>query len=476
MQSKGDVPGMTSWTPLPSVFPSGFTDWLGEPLSLYAPMYAKENVWAQDYTWKVDEIRGKSAIPLDPRFYKDLFANGTKIGMKMFEQDFLCTTNSETSLTNSDVHSGRRWAEQMDDAAAAAGVTLQWCMMNACHALQSTLVHTMTNGRATGDNCRNGPHNIESMGQNGLLFYALGFFPSRDNVWTTAPDIEQTGCNGNCIEPNRLVDNAVALLGGGPYGPADAVGFTDYSVVMRAVRSDGVLLQPSWPLSSLDATFLKRSREAQLPLVWAAHDDFAGVGRWSYIVGVNLVEPFSLKPSDLLQQTSLLKSTNDDAVAVAWPVNLSTGRTEEFKISRINASQPLDIPAAPIKDNVPGASLWATAPILPNGIALLGEVSKWATMSTRRFRGAKMTGSTFSCKVLGAPGEKVVISYVLPYPTVKAEMMICDFSKSGAYCSAENKYGDTDCQMVVTCTEAACKCATSRTTLVDKVKVLRETE
>ena len=45
--------------------------------------YAAQSDWAADFDWKVE---GDTAIPLDPRFYRELFANGSKIGMKMFEQ------------------------------------------------------------------------------------------------------------------------------------------------------------------------------------------------------------------------------------------------------------------------------------------------------------------------------------------------------------------------------------------------------
>lgn len=58
---------------------------------MYAPMYSVNNVWNSSYGWKVDPMHGKSSIPVDPKFYLDLFTNGTKIGQKMFEQDFFCS-------------------------------------------------------------------------------------------------------------------------------------------------------------------------------------------------------------------------------------------------------------------------------------------------------------------------------------------------------------------------------------------------
>jgi hypothetical protein len=115
MESKGDRLGITSWTPKKSVFPSCFTDWLDLPLSLCAPMYSSKNDWTDRYHFKNDLNGNPTAIPLDQAFYQDLFHNGTTIGMKMFEQDFLCSQGiGGTGLTNTDVDTGKLWMEDMD--------------------------------------------------------------------------------------------------------------------------------------------------------------------------------------------------------------------------------------------------------------------------------------------------------------------------------------------------------------------------
>ena len=60
--------------------------------------------------------------------------------------------NTGTSLTSSDLHTGDAWLQAIDAAAAAANITLQFCMMNGAHALATTLAPRVTNGRATRDN------------------------------------------------------------------------------------------------------------------------------------------------------------------------------------------------------------------------------------------------------------------------------------------------------------------------------------
>ena len=91
-------------------------------------MYSPDNVYRKQYNWVVDDTN--HALPVDERFYADLFSNTTKIGITMFEQDFLCTHNTGTHLTNRDVTTGARWLTAMGNAATRYNVTLQYCMMN----------------------------------------------------------------------------------------------------------------------------------------------------------------------------------------------------------------------------------------------------------------------------------------------------------------------------------------------------------
>ena len=103
----GNDGGVTNWWPKPSVFPSGLTDWLGLPLSLYSSSYSGDNIYLGQYDWKVDSL--KHALPVDRRFYDDIFRNASfgkprddprRTGIRMFEQDFLCSINGKTQLTN----------------------------------------------------------------------------------------------------------------------------------------------------------------------------------------------------------------------------------------------------------------------------------------------------------------------------------------------------------------------------------------
>ena len=67
-------------------------------------MYSAHNEYISDprYTWAIDTEAplGGSALPLSVEFFRDVFRNGSKAQMRMFEQDFLCTYGATTNLTN----------------------------------------------------------------------------------------------------------------------------------------------------------------------------------------------------------------------------------------------------------------------------------------------------------------------------------------------------------------------------------------
>jgi hypothetical protein len=462
MEKNNDFPGMISWNPKPDVFPSGFSDWLGIPLAMYAPAYFADNVWREDYSWKVDPIKNTS-IPTDPRFYMDLFNNGTSIGMRMFEQDFLCSLPwaiGSTSLTTQDVDTGRNWFSDMDSAAKFYGIQLQFCMADVYHVLQATSLESVTNARATGDNTRD-VATIFSMGQNSLLFYATGIYASRDNVWTSDASMEQKGCGNKdfCYEPNAPLDNAVAVLSGGPYGIADGLSFVNATLVHRSCRSDGLLLRPRWPLASLDFTFT--DSDAKGSLVWAAHDDHGGILRWSYVIGVGLEKEIAITPRRLLQGFPPPPSGK----MLAWEVVLGepvTNSTIVFSDSSpliLPQSKPLDLPYA---TDSPPHTHYATAPVLPNGMALLGELAKWSTMSFGRVVGSTMeaTEDSFAIELLGAPSEVAVFAYALNALTTvgppEIKELQCSFPSS---CPTTDPHGNAYCRRQLFCHKGdGCTC------------------
>ena len=213
----GDQPGTLFWWPGPEI-PSGMTNFLGAPTSLYSSMWSDKNVYQQAglYKWAVDG--SGSVLPVDVQFFRDIFKNGSVAQMKMFEQDFLCTYAWNTNLTTRDPDTGMQWLRAMDQAAAEAGIGLQLCMVTPLHALAATELGAVTNIRGSNDNMHADAGFMYTLGQNGLLLRGLGMFVSRDNVFTSS---HEPGCGGsqNCEAAARA---ARAARGARPHAQQSA--------------------------------------------------------------------------------------------------------------------------------------------------------------------------------------------------------------------------------------------------------------
>jgi hypothetical protein len=320
----------------------------------------------------------------------------------------------------------------------------------------------VTNARATSDNTRNYP-SIQAMGQNGLLLYALGIFASRDNVWTSLGDIKQDGCGNQdfCYEPNAHLDNAVAVLSGGPYGIADAMDFVNETVVAYSCRIDGLLLRPHLPLASLDFTFT--DDDALGSSVWSAHDDF-GSWRWSYVIGVDLKKDIAITPDRLTQGMPCSYE-----LMVAWEVIIGEPVQKVVPFSNSNAfmlpkSKPLNLPYTV---DSPSHTHFGTAPVLPNGMAFLGDTSKFASMSYGRISSMEINDDNFIMTIVGAPYEAVTFTYLKNAEKFEEMSEVkCNFASA---CSGTDQHGNSYCKNTLICMKGAnCIC---RNLLQDDVQM-----
>lgn len=414
----GNWGGVTNWVPMPGVFPDGMTDWLGLPLSLYASSYSAGNVYRQAdmFAWNTDD-RGH-AIPVDRTFYDAIFRNGTAAGMKMFEQDFLCSINTASDLTRTDVSSGMDWVRGMNDAATSANITLQFCMMNPVHTMLSTMLTRVTNGRATRDNHPGRPRDERAdpmnagnglvLGLSGMLHYAVGIWPSRDNVWTNSSVVGHGG-------PEDMVQTQtlLAMLSGGPYGPSDGAGSANRTLIMRSCRDDGVLLRADKPITMLDSALLAvpfaDDGVAIAPInVWATHSNI-GPLRYGYVLGLDLNRTFSVFPRDIFPGAP---EAQQYLAWESWHGLAAQGTPGEPTL--VNASRPFAVPAPKLAANeaVITSTYHVFSPVLSSGWTFLGEPGKIVAASARRVAWVRDDGSSKALRVclVGAPGESVTLA------------------------------------------------------------------
>ena len=319
------------------------------------------------------------------------------------------------------------------------------------------------------------------MASSGAFLSALHIRPIMDVLWTdpVQPDNTEHLAFRDHIE-HELV---VAVLTAGPVGFGDALptvpGFrgTNVTRLLLASRADGVILKPAHPALRIDSN----------PAVWAAATLPAAYG------GDPATDrrANSLARLIALGGGSAKSDGSDDEPAMWWYNLLATDTTSSpatgataittaalfptpppsaaflvrtfGKLCRhaspatsclapFSALQPLDVSTPPCPKAKPALcrswALHSASPVLPGGCVLVGEESKYVAVSPQRVQasdadaGAASGGTDalraseiaasrqgFSVVLVGAPGETVPITVVVPASGV-AEATTTDLARA----------------------------------------------
>jgi len=144
-----DGDGVLDWAPMPSVFPNGIKpvhDAVRMPFIAHNRYWAPKNVYAKQNGGMYDFIvESKLSIPIEERFWTDLFRNASLWGMRVYEQDWLFNEFDGLNATLQSATLGRQWLLQMGAGADNAGLEgIQYCMPNTRHILQSVEIPAVT--------------------------------------------------------------------------------------------------------------------------------------------------------------------------------------------------------------------------------------------------------------------------------------------------------------------------------------------
>lgn len=264
------------------------------------------------------------------------------------------------------------------------------------------------------------------IGTSSLIVWAAGGRPSKDTFWTTNNGNQSTtrgGCDKTGCPPDHSTAGAelhtmLTLLSTGPMGFSDAPGETDATLLARACDSNGTLLQPSRPLTSVDSTFDTTPGAApQGGFVLGTHTSLsgsAGPAAAHFFLSHQLTADFALRSLDVwppLTPGAPYAVADWRALLACSGVNGSSAAS--CGVARVTA--PADphgpvttLHALPNGTDPFTATLTLLFPLCPaSGAALLGEPEKIATVSERRFVSAACTPVGVAFVVAGQPGEAV---------------------------------------------------------------------
>lgn len=390
--------GMMRWEPREDLFADGFAGLRerlgGLPLTFHSRHFSKQSPYfaATDgqggghAAWRDVEF----AHPTGPALYEQLLEQAAGWGAITYEQDWMVESFLGVRGLRAAPGRARAWQEGMDRAARERGMTLQWCMASPADMLQTVTLTQVTSVRTSGD--------YRYMFDNGLnwvwflhgnaLARALGLNPYKD-VFITHGD-----AGLGPAERFSEVESLLASLSTGPVGIGDRRGHGDRALVLRSCREDGVLVKPDLPLAALDRCFRENAFLRPVPLV-AETCSRHGAGTWIYLVVLHA----SRKQDPIAYEVALaeLGALAPQAAVVAYDWRSGAFRRLE--------------PDAVLRGELAWQDFSYTVlcPIVAPGLALFGDVTRWATMGDRRVAHVEAGADGIAFDLLGTPGSGVAV-------------------------------------------------------------------
>ena len=256
----------------------------------------------------------------------------------------------------------------------------------------------MVQVRASNDNVP-GSNDNWIVGESDLLAYALGVAPFKDTFWTTNL---QPGNPYNGTEPSPALQAAIATLSTGPVYPGDKVGYSNTALLAMSHRSDGLLLKPDRPAFSLDSSYVARvwGLEAgpdarQITHTYSAINNH----RWHVLLVAEEAHGYQLQLSDI-------GAAADEQFVTYYLHNQTLSLPA---LSEWTSASPL--PLEPQTRSTASFSTFWAAPVLSNGLAVLGDVSRWVPMSAQRIVSMTEWSGGVIIQLSGGANEQVRINY-----------------------------------------------------------------
>jgi len=397
--------GVTAWEPQPEHFPDGlaaFRQRLGLPLIAHNKWFAVENSYQDDHPFVNGE---KCSLPTDDGVFQEFMANAAQWGIETYEQDWLWNQYDYLPWLRQRVERAERWMADLTGAATDHGRTMQLCMPSGAHLMDAldrpavTTIRTSTDYKAGISKETWWPqfHTVN------LLAWAVGLLPFKDNF--------------RSAEAHGLEEALISTLSAGMVGPSDALGEAVPAILAATCRADGWLLKPDRPAFPVDAMFLPHQRPYTVQTL--SHRE--GLGDWRYVAAFLLASKHPERTAMDKTWAALSYAGRDVAtmfvfpeVVTDWHLDLArdlgvTDRVVAYDWRTGTAREvegSLDLTPIP---HLYDSAYLVLAPLLSNGLALIGEPGKFVTLADRRFTALDLSDDGLTVTLAGAPGEEVTL-------------------------------------------------------------------
>jgi hypothetical protein len=351
--------GIHTYEAHPELFPDGlasFRERLGLPLVTHARWIDAKSPYRSKYSIS-------NNVAVDAQYWNDTAAYLKQSGVTTYEQDWLDSrATADFTLADQDA-----FMDNMANALAANGITMQYCMPTPRHVLQGSKYSNLTSIRISDDRFERTfwPQAVYAS----RLASAVGIWP-----WVDVFSSDETG--------NLMM----ATLSGGVVGASDAIGTANVRNLQRVARADGVIVKPDAPLVPTDATFVNEAQSGTGPMVAYTYTDH-GSNRAVYVVvfqrGNATTAAFA--PAEMGLTESVF----------AYDVRHRSGVVVE-------ASAPMTLDLS--QD-------WAHLVLVPigrSGVAIVGDTGKFVPRGRARITALTERGDAVDVEVAFAPGEESV--------------------------------------------------------------------
>jgi hypothetical protein len=339
--------GVLLWEPLKDMFPDGLTVFqkkLGMPLTFHNRYFAIDNSYKDrmPFTGNADAAAGaaikgdargegpsgKDGVQPLTRDVFDIWADSVKNwGGVMYEQDWLGTQVYRVPALRNDPNLAADWMKNMNDAMAAHGLDIQYCMPTVLFYFESTRHQAVTNIRSSNDYfVRFHARSVNLWWEHYFtspLIAAFGAFPYKDVFITNPPDKtfddplrarsyltsgdsnNKYDENAHLFEPNYRQEALLSILSAGPVGIGDRAGDINKPLVMLMADEEGALVKPDRPLVPVERMFFTNPMSNKETLIGYTLSSISGKN-WYYVLGIHVNEllvnnklTFELTNSDL---------------------------------------------------------------------------------------------------------------------------------------------------------------------------------
>ncbi len=235
---------------------------------------------------------------------------------------------------------------------------------------------------------------------------ALGLMPFKD-VFRADPEL--AGAHG---EPEALL----SALSTGPVGMGDRVGRFDPALALRTCRADGRLIKPHVPIAATSRSMLLSSGTRPVLMVAECHSDHPA-GRWAYVMTMRCSPGHPISTGEV--RLADLGDSAPTGGVVVWDWRTGTA---------VRAARDHSWQATLAQEEW---TYHVVAPVLPGGIAVIGDVSKFVTAGDARIEVRAADGGVHV--VVKGAGERVTITGWSDHTPIRAGGVVDRDSTTGVW-------------------------------------------